>query len=227
MQDSNDKGFALYDDVSGVVREDLANGSDLNDLFADWKRAGRTAGRTKGIWEERRRGRRSFRSRSHSRRSRQEQRFGSRLLARDGHGAAAHARGRDRTRQAHRTRAECGSQGAIALAAGDPDFCSTPSTTWSAGRISVLDVLQAPDPQAGRDEEEVLRSLKKQLVDAMQEIEKLYRKAQQTQQKLISTSRNMKPKQHRKLRFEYARLMVCDLAPDPGHSVRSAFSAFA
>ncbi|MBV9612685.1 MAG: RNA polymerase sigma factor RpoD [Acidobacteriaceae bacterium] len=55
----------------------------------------------------------------------------------------------------------------------------------------------------------MLWSLKKQFVDAIQEIEKLYRKAQQTQQKLISTSRNMKPKQYRKLRFEYARLMVC------------------
>jgi RNA polymerase primary sigma factor len=34
MQDANDKGFALYDDVAEVVRDDLANGNDLNDLFA-------------------------------------------------------------------------------------------------------------------------------------------------------------------------------------------------
>src|SRR5439155_9097404 len=35
MQDTNHKGFALYDEVGGVVREDLEGGSDLNDLFAD------------------------------------------------------------------------------------------------------------------------------------------------------------------------------------------------
>ena len=34
MQDSNDKGFALYD-MNGVVREDLAVDPDLNEIFAD------------------------------------------------------------------------------------------------------------------------------------------------------------------------------------------------
>ncbi len=34
MQDSNDKGFALYD-VNGVVREDLAPDQDLNEMFGD------------------------------------------------------------------------------------------------------------------------------------------------------------------------------------------------
>src|SRR3984957_15791490 len=34
MQDSNDKGFALYD-VNGVVRDDLAPDQDLNEIFAD------------------------------------------------------------------------------------------------------------------------------------------------------------------------------------------------
>ena len=35
MQDSNDKGFAVYDDVSEIVPDDLVNGSDLTDFFAD------------------------------------------------------------------------------------------------------------------------------------------------------------------------------------------------
>src|SRR5438270_3426677 len=34
MQDGNDKGFALYNDVNAVVREDLTNGAEL-DLFVD------------------------------------------------------------------------------------------------------------------------------------------------------------------------------------------------
>jgi RNA polymerase primary sigma factor len=69
--------------------------------------------------------------------------------------------------------------------------------------------LQAPDPQISREDEDSIRLLKEQFLEAMQDIEKLYRKAQHTEQKLISTSRNLKAKQHRKLRFEYARLMVC------------------
>jgi RNA polymerase primary sigma factor len=35
MQESNDKGFALYGEMSEVVRDDLSNGTDLNDLFVD------------------------------------------------------------------------------------------------------------------------------------------------------------------------------------------------
>src|SRR5581483_11460170 len=76
------------------------------------------------------------------------------------------------------------------------------------GGLCALDVVQAPEPQGGRDEEEMLQLLRGQLLEGLQEIDRLQRKAQQTQQKLISTSRNMKPKQHRKLRFAYARLMV-------------------
>src|SRR3954451_10854450 len=34
MQDVNDKGFAVYDEVAEVVRDDLSNGNDLHDLFA-------------------------------------------------------------------------------------------------------------------------------------------------------------------------------------------------
>src|SRR5579884_1586087 len=33
MQDGNDKSFALYGEVSEVVRDDLSTGTDLNDLF--------------------------------------------------------------------------------------------------------------------------------------------------------------------------------------------------
>ena len=38
MQDGNDKGFALYD-VNAVVREDLGNENDLNEIFSDLENA--------------------------------------------------------------------------------------------------------------------------------------------------------------------------------------------
>ena len=39
-------------------------------------------------------------------------------------------------------------------------------------------------------------------------MEQLYAKAQQTESKLLNASRNFKTKQYRKLRFEYARLII-------------------
>ena len=35
MQDSDNKGFALYDEVAGVVSDDLAAHGDINDLFGE------------------------------------------------------------------------------------------------------------------------------------------------------------------------------------------------
>ncbi len=52
------------------------------------------------------------------------------------------------------------------------------------------------------------RRLREQFFAAVLEIEKLYKKSQQTELKLMKAPRNMKPKQLRKLRFEYARQMV-------------------
>jgi RNA polymerase primary sigma factor len=75
--------------------------------------------------------------------------------------------------------------------------------------VPVLEVLQAPDQQPGNEDEDSSHLLREQLLEALQAIDKLYRKSQQTEQKLASVSRNMKPKQYRKLRFEYARQIVC------------------
>jgi RNA polymerase primary sigma factor len=74
------------------------------------------------------------------------------------------------------------------------------------GVISILDVLQASDPQIPREEIDSAM-LKQQFLEAMQDIEKMYRRAQHTERKLIGASR-LKPKQYRKLRFEHGRLMV-------------------
>lgn len=208
MQNSNDKGFALYDAVSGVVREDLANGSDLNDLFADLDSA------PVELLEEPK----EFEKKEDELedlsdldltpgtldKSNDSVRVYLRemgmvpLLTREGEIELAKRieRGQNAVRKAL-------SRSRLVI-----QFLLDTRHNVERGTLSILDVLQGPDPQAGRDEEDVQRSLKKQLVDAMQEIDKLHRKAQQTQQKLISTSRNMKPKQHRKLRFEYARLMI-------------------
>ena len=35
MQDGNDKGFSLYDEVGGLTRDEIAAGADLSDLFRE------------------------------------------------------------------------------------------------------------------------------------------------------------------------------------------------
>jgi RNA polymerase primary sigma factor len=75
----------------------------------------------------------------------------------------------------------------------------------AASRQNVRDLLLLPEPPVTDEfiEEEV-----RKLVDTLGEIEKLYRKAQQYQQKLSSISRGMKPKQYRTLRWDLGRALV-------------------
>ncbi len=208
MQDSNDKGFVLFDDVRSVVPEDLANGSDLSDLFADLdsapvelleepKEFGKKEDEVEDLADLDLTPGALDKSNDSVRVYLREMGMVP-LLTREGEIELAKRieRGQNAVRKAL-------SRSRLVV-----QILLDTKHNVERGAMSVLDVLQSPEPQLGRDEEDLVRSLKKQLADAMQDIEKGHRKAHQTQQKLISTSRNMKPKQHRKLRFEYARLMV-------------------
>ena len=77
-----------------------------------------------------------------------------------------------------------------------------------SGSASILDIVQAPDFSGNLELELPLEPLRQSFVSTVQEIERLHRKSQLHQQKLLSISPGMKPKQHRKLRMEYARLVV-------------------
>jgi RNA polymerase primary sigma factor len=209
MQDSNDKGFALYDDIRGVVPEDLANNSDLNDLFADLESP------PVDLLEEPK----EFDKKEEEiddlsdldlspgtlDKSNDSVRVYLRemgmvpLLTRDGEIELAKRieRGENAVRKAL-SRSQLVIQLLLETKHG-----------LERGTVPILDVLQAPDAQeASNNEEDGLGCLRNELLQALHGIEKLYRKAQQTEQKLISISRTMKAKQYRKLKFEYARLMV-------------------
>ena len=209
MQDSNDKGFGLYDEVAGVMRDDLANGGDLNDLFADLDGAPVELLEDPKDFDKKEQDAEDLSDLDLTPGTLDKSNDSVRvylremgmvpLLTRDGEIELAKRieRGENAVRKAL-------SRSRLII-----QFLLDTRHAVERGVLSVLDVLQAPDPQPGQDEEDALRRLQEQLFRATQEIEKLYRKAQQTQQKLISTSRSMKPKQHRKLRFEHARLMIC------------------
>ena len=111
-----EKGYLLYDEVSDLLPADLtASPEDLEELFAAFGDAGidlvdseKSYVQRDGL--EREDGERSSGARPHARRARQDQRSRPHVPARDGHGAAAHARRRSRDCQAHRAGQALGHQ---------------------------------------------------------------------------------------------------------------------
>ncbi len=75
----------------------------------------------------------------------------------------------------------------------------------AAGALPVRDVLQSPDPPAS---EENYEEQTKEFLGAVEEIDRLYRKALQIQQKLPAVPRGTKPKQNRTVRMSLARAVI-------------------
>jgi RNA polymerase primary sigma factor len=209
MQESNDKGFALYGEMSEVVRDDLSNGTDLNDLFVDLD------GAAVELLEEPK----EFEKKEDEVDDLSDLDLTPGALDKSNDSVRVYLREMGMvpllTREGEielAKRIERG-QNAIRKALSRSrlivHLLFETRHDVERGDIPVFDVVQAPEPQLGQEETASDQKLKGQFSDIIQDIEKLYRKLQQTQQKLISTPRNMRPKQHRKLRFEYASLMVC------------------
>ena len=209
MQDGNEKGFALYGDVSEVVRDDLSTGTDLNDLFVDLE------GPSVELLEEPK----EFEKKDEEVDDLTELDLAPGALDKSNDSVRVYLREMGMVPLLTR-------EGEIELAKGIERGQNAIRKALSRSRVIVqllfeakhevergtlplFDILQAPEPQPGRDEEQAEQTLKEQLLETIQDIERLYRKLQQTQHKLIGTPRNMRPKQHRKLRFEYARLTIC------------------
>ena len=208
MQDGNDKGFALYGDVSDVVREDLSNGTDLND-FLDLE------GAAVELLEEPK----DFDKKEDEPDDLSDLELAPGALDKSNDSVRVYLREMGMvpllTREGEIDLAKRIERGQTAIRKALSRSRVIINLLFEAthaverGAFSIFDVIQAPEPQVGRDEEDIETDLKRQFLSCMEEIEKLYRKLQQAQKRLISTPRNMRPKQHRKHRFEYARIMIC------------------
>ena len=73
------------------------------------------------------------------------------------------------------------------------------------GSLSARDLIQISDPLVT---EETLEEKKREFLSAVDEISRIYKKVLQCRQKLLAVPRGMKPKQHRRLRWELGRLTV-------------------
>ncbi len=208
MQDSNDKGFALYDDLGGSVREDLATTNDLNDLFTDLE------GAPAELLDESK----EFEKRDDEMESLSDLDLTPGALDKSNDSVRIYLREMGMvpllTREGEielAKRIERGERAVRKALSRSRLVIQTILATRDAvlrGSASISDILQNPDLHMSDEEQDATDQLRKLFSEETEEIERLYRKAQQTETKLIATSRNLKAKQHRKLRFEYARLAI-------------------
>jgi len=209
MQDNNDKSFVLYDEVGTTTQEDLAGGNDLNELFNDLDSAPvDLLGDPKDFADRKDEDVDDLSDLDLSAGALEKSNDSVRvylremgmvpLLTREGEIELAKRieRGQKAVRKAL-SRSRLVTQAILDTRNG-----------VERGAIPILDVLAAPDTQAVGEEQDVEDKLKQQFLEAVEEIEKLFRRSQGTQQKLMSMSRSLKPKQYRKLRYEHGRLLI-------------------
>ncbi len=209
MQDNNDKNFVLYDEVSTAAHEDLSNGNDLNELFSELDSAPvDLLGGPKDFVDRKDEDLDDLSDLDLSAGAIEKSNDSVRvylremgmvpLLTREGeielakrieHGQKSVRKALSRSRLV--TQAILDTRNGV-----------------ERGIIPILDVLAAPDTQTLDEERDAEGKLKQQFLQSVEEIEKLFRKSQGTQQRLISVSRSLKPKQYRKLRYEHGRLLV-------------------
>src|SRR6185437_6257427 len=209
MQDGNDKGFALYDEVNGTVRDDLSQDGGIGDIFSDLEGAAvELLGDSK-----------DFDKKEDESDDLSELDVPSGVLDKSNDSVRVYLREMGMvpllTREgeielAKRIeRGENAVRKALSRSRLVIQFLLDTKRVLEQGKVPVFESLQAPDQQPGQNEDEdPSQALREQLLETLQTIDKLYKKSQQTEHKLVSVSRNMKPKQYRKLRFEYARQIV-------------------
>lgn len=208
MQDNKDKSFVLYDEVSTTAHEDLPGGNHLVELFNDLDSAPVDLLDDPKDFADRKEDLDDLSDLDLSAGTLEKSNDSVRvylremgmvpLLTRDGEIELAKRieRGQKAVRKAL-SRSRLVTQAILDTANG-----------VNRGAVPIFDVLITPDTQAVVEEQDIEGRLKQEFLAAVEEIEKLFRKSQGTQQKLMSMSRSLKPKQYRKLRYEHARLLV-------------------
>src|SRR3954454_4608957 len=208
MQETDDKGFALFDEATAAAREDLAGSGDLNDFFVDLEAS------PSELLEK---------SKELDKESDDPEEFSDLDLS-----AGAIDKSNDSVRVYLREmgmvplltregeielakQIERGQRAVLkALSRSQLVVQIILDTRRNVERdlIPVLDVMQAPEASSLAEESASYDHLKEQLFSSVLELEKLYRKSQITNQKLLAVSRSLKPKQYHKLRHEHLRTVV-------------------
>jgi RNA polymerase primary sigma factor len=206
MESGKEKGFVLYDEVSELLSDDFPAGREFEDLLSDLDSAGVE------ILEEPRT--------EFDKKADESEEFADIELAQD-YGDKTNDPVRMYLREMGTVplltregeielakRVERG-QGSVRKALSRSSLVIRDllqlGEDLQNSAVSIRDVLVLPD-LGGAEEDFVEQTA--ELLAQIEEIEKLYRKAQQARQKMQAVSRSLKPKQHRGLRWALARTMV-------------------
>jgi RNA polymerase primary sigma factor len=206
LESGSDKGYVLYDEVNELLSEEFQGGRELDDLLSEFENAGVE------ILEEPKL--------EFDKKLEEGEELGDLDLAQD-----LSDKTNDPVRMYLR---EMGTvpllnrEGEIELAKRIERGQSAVRKALSRSALVVREVLNIGqqlerDPMAARDilvlpdlivaDENILEQTA-QVLQTIAEIEKLYKKALGFRQKLMAVSRQMKPKQHRSLRWSMGRTMV-------------------
>src|SRR4051794_22638863 len=208
MQETDDKGFALFDEATAAVREDLAGSEDLNDFFVDLESS------SADLLDK---------GKEVSKESDDPEEFSDLDLS-----AGAVDKSNDSVRVYLREmgmvplltregeielakQIERGQRAVLkALSRSQLIVQIILDTKRNVERdlIPVLEVMQTPEAVNLNDEPTSDDGLKEQFLSSVLELEKLYRKSVLTNQKLLAVSRSLKPKQYQKLHREHLRTVV-------------------
>ena len=206
MQDSDNKSFALFDDVASVVSDDLASNGAINDLFSDLdsppedfldepKDFSRKDEEPEDLADLDLSAGTLDKSNDSVRVYLREMGMVP-LLTREGeielakrieHGEAAVRRGLSRSRLILQILLELRQR-------------------VEEGTFPSVEVLQTPDTLG--EEEDSPSPQREQLLELLNALDKDHRRAQQLEQKLAGMTRNIRPKPYRKTRYEYLRVLA-------------------
>lgn len=208
MQDGNDKGFALYKDVGEAVGEDLASGTDLNDLFPELDTPSVELLEDGKEFEVKDQEVEDLAELDLTRGALDKSNDSVRVYLREMGMVPLLTREGEIELAKRIEKGENAVRKALSRSRFVIQLLLETKRSVERGSASILDILQVPDTQEEQQQEGLLDSLTECFSSKMHNVEKLARKAHQAEQKLASASRALKPKQFRKLKFEYARLMV-------------------
>ena len=171
MQDSNDKGFALYD-VNGVVREDLAPDQDLNEIFVDLDGAAVELGEPKEF------GKKDdevedFSDLDLSAGALDKSNDSVRVYLREMGMVPLLTREGEIELAKRIERGESAVRKALSRSRLIIHLLIDAKQAIEKGQFSIMDVMQAPDAQLGLEEEDAGEALREQFFAATDEIEKL------------------------------------------------------
>ena len=206
METGKEKGFVLYDEVNDLLAEEFPAGRELDDLLTDLDRAGvEILEEPKLDFEKSKDEAEDFSDLELTQEAGDKTNDPVRMYLREMGTVPLLTREGEIELAKRNERGQWAVRKALSRSALVIREIIQLGEDIQRGAVSVRDVLVLPEFVVS---DEDFSAQQQDLLARIEEIEKQYKKTQQFRQKLQAVSRQMKPKQHRNLRYGLARSMV-------------------